>query len=163
MGSPNRYRWLWISLVIFILDRATKLAVERLTPEGHFRPLFDGILNFVHTHNPGIAFGLLADSPSTWQTALLAVSAAGVVLLLGWALATGRAGSARNQFALSCILGGAAGNLADRLLHGSVIDFIDVYWRGYHWPAFNLADSAITVGALILAFDLLLPRRPASK
>jgi len=162
MGSPNHYRWLWISLVIFALDRATKLAVERLTPEGHLRPLLDGFLNFVHTHNPGIAFGLFADSPSKWQTALLAVSAAGVVLLLGWALATGRAGGTRSQVALSCILGGAAGNLADRLLHGSVIDFIDVHWRGYHWPAFNVADSAITVGALLLALDLVLPRRSSS-
>ena len=159
MGSPNRYRWLLISLAIFALDLATKLAVERFTPEGHVRPLLDGVLNFVHTHNPGIAFGLLADSPSQWQTVLLAVSAAGVVVLIGWALATGRAGGARSQVALSCILGGAAGNLTDRLLHSSVIDFIDVYWRSYHWPAFNVADSAITIGAVLLALDLLLPRR----
>jgi len=162
MAAPGRYRWLWISLAILALDRVAKSVVERFTPEGYVRPLIDGLLNLVHTHNPGIAFGLLADSPSKWQTTLLAVSAAGVILLLGWALATGRAGGTRSQVALSCILGGAAGNLADRLLHGGVIDFIDVHWRGHHWPAFNVADSAITIGALLLAVDLIFPRRLSS-
>ena len=159
MASPGRYRWLWISLTILALDRVSKSAVEQFTPEGYVRPLIDGLLNLVHTHNPGIAFGLLANSPSKWQTALLATGAAGVVLLLSWVLATGRAGSARSRVALSLILAGAVGNLADRLIHGGVIDFVDVYWRSHHWPAFNVADSAITIGALLLAVDLLISRR----
>lgn len=162
MVAPGRYRWLWISLAILALDRASKSAIERFTPEGYVRPLIDGFLDFVHTHNPGIAFGLLADSHSKWQTALLAAGAAGVIVLLVWLLVTGRAGSTRSQVALSLILGGAAGNLADRLLHGGVIDFVDVHWRNYHWPAFNVADSAITIGALLLAVDLIFPRRSSS-
>ena len=162
MAAPGRYRWLWISLTILALDRASKSAIERFTPEGYVRPLIHGFLNLVHTHNPGIAFGLLADRQSWWLTALLAAGAAGVIVLLVWLLATGRAGGARSQVALSLILGGAAGNLADRLLHGGVIDFLDVHWRNYHWPAFNVADSAITIGALLLAVDLIFPRRSSS-
>ena len=162
MAASGRYRWLWISLAILVADRASKSAIERLTPEGYVLPLVDGFLNLVHTHNPGIAFGLLADSHSKWQTAVLAAGAAGLVLLLCWLLATGRAGGTRSQVALSLILGGAAGNLADRLLHGGVIDFVDVHWRGHHWPAFNVADLAITIGALLLALDLIFPRRSSS-
>ena len=158
MAAPGRYRWIWISLAVVALDRASKSAIERLTPESHLRPLINGFLNLVHTHNPGIAFSLLADSPSKWQTALLVTGAAGVTAFLCWVLASGRAGSSRSQVALSLILGGAAGNLADRLIHGGVIDFIDVHWRSHHWPAFNVADSAITIGALLLAVDLFFSR-----
>ncbi|HWQ03035.1 MAG TPA: signal peptidase II, partial [Candidatus Nitrosotenuis sp.] len=90
-----------------------------------------------------------------WLRPALIVFALLAVALLVWVLATRRAGGARAEIGLTLLLGGALGNLADRILRGSVVDFVDAHWGEYHWPAFNVADSAITIGAIIVIWDLL--------
>ncbi len=159
MAPAGQARWFWLSLAVLIADRATKLAIENSTPAGFHRVLVPGILTLVHSENPGIAFGLLSDSPSRWLTALLVLSAAVIVLLLVWALATGRGGGRLGHTGLALILGGAVGNLLDRLLHGGVTDFLEVRLGSYRWPAFNVADAAITIGAALVVIELLRERQ----
>jgi signal peptidase II len=164
MAGERHARWLWLSLVILAADRASKFAFERYTSENFRHVLVPGFITLVHSHNPGIAFGLLADSRAGWLTALLIAASAIVVALLAWVLTSGRAGGGRSAAGLALILGGAAGNLTDRLLHGGVTDFFEVHLGSFHWPAFNVADSAITIGALLVLLDLLLNRRhPAAR
>jgi signal peptidase II len=152
---PVRFRWAYLSLGLVLADRLSKLAVERFTEEGFSRTLIPGLLNFVHVRNRGVAFSLLADADSSLLRPALIVFGLTASALLGWVLATGRAGSARAEFGLALVLGGAIGNLLDRILRGSVVDFVDFHIRQYHWPAFNLADSAITIGAILVIWDLL--------
>ncbi len=159
MGNSKSTRWFWLSLLIVAADRATKLAIEAYTPKSFRRVLIPDVVTLVHSHNPGIAFGLFADVGSKWFITLLIAGSAGVILLLAWLLATGRVGSRTTAAGLALILGGAAGNLIDRLMHGSVTDFFEVRLGSYHWPAFNLADSAITIGAVLAVLELLFARR----
>jgi signal peptidase II len=164
MASSASARWFWLSLAILAADRATKAVVEAYTPENYRRVLIRGLVTLVHNHNPGIAFGLLADIASKWLTASLVAGSLAVIVLLCWLLATERAGGRRSQAGLALILGGAAGNLLDRLLRGGVTDFFEVRLGSYHWPAFNVADSAITIGAVLVLLELLFARRhPAEK
>ena len=160
MTGLRRFRWLWLSAGIVAADRATKAAIEAYTDESLRHAIVPGFITLVHSRNPGIAFGLLADAQSTWLTALLIAGSAGVITLLAWLLAAGRAGGCRTRIGLALILGGATGNLIDRLLRGGVTDFFEVRIGSYHWPAFNVADSAITIGAALVVFDLLLGHRP---
>jgi len=159
MASSASARWFWLSLATLAADRATKAVVEAYTPENYHRVLIPGLVTLVHNHNPGIAFGLLADVGSKWLTALLVVGSVAVIGLLCWLLATDRAGALRGQAGLALILGGAAGNLIDRLLRGGVTDFFEVRLGSYHWPAFNVADSAITIGAVLVVLELLFAHR----
>lgn len=155
MAGLGSARWFWLSLAILVVDRATKAAIEAYTPENYHRNVVPGLITLVHSHNPGIAFGLLADASSKWLTALLVGGSVAVIGMLAWLLVTDRAGGRSGQAGLALILGGAAGNLIDRLLRGGVTDFFEVQLRGYHWPAFNFADSAITVGAVLVVVELL--------
>ncbi len=159
MAAATRIRWFWLSLGIVVADRATKLAIERHTPEGFHRTIIPRVIYLVHSHNPGIAFGIFAEAESKWLRALLIATSIVVIGILSWLLATARAGGLRSRVGLALILGGAAGNLIDRLLRGSVTDFFEVWLGSYHWPAFNVADSAISIGAALVVLDLLLGRR----
>ena len=157
-GSPrsaSRSRWLWLILAVVAADRAIKYAVERLTPEGFRKDLVPHAVVLVHSVNPGMAFGLLSESSSKWVSFLLAGSSAAVVVFLVWFLMAGHAGDLLSQAGLSLIAGGAAGNLLDRLLHGGVTDFLELRAGSLVWPAFNLADSAITIGAVLVGLELL--------
>jgi signal peptidase II len=162
MSAPSG-RWLWLALVIVAADRASKFAIERLTVEGFRRPLIPNFADLVHSVNPGIAFGLFSQSASRWISFLLVLSSAAVILLLVWLLVAGRAGGAESQIGVALITGGAAGNLLDRLLHGGVTDFLELRAGNFRWPAFNLADSAITIGAALIVFELLSGERHASR
>ncbi len=155
MVGPGPARWFWLSLAILVVDRATKAAIEAYTTENYHRNVVPGLITLVHSRNPGIAFGLLSDASSKWLTALLVGGSVVVIGMLAWLLVTGHAGRRNGQAGLALILGGAAGNLIDRLLRGGVTDFFEVQLRGYHWPAFNFADSAITVGAVLVVVELL--------
>jgi signal peptidase II len=155
MAFARTARWLGTALGVVSADQLTKQLVERLTEEHWSRTILPGFFDLVHRHNPGIAFGLFADAQSRWATPLLVVFAGAAIALLVWLLARGHAGGALGQAGLALILGGALGNLLDRLQHGSVIDFIDLYVGANHWPAFNVADSAITVGAGLVILELL--------
>jgi signal peptidase II len=150
-ATRNALAWLWLSGLVLALDQASKLAViDSLTAYVDVIPL-TSFFNLVHVHNTGAAFSLFADQPGWQRGFFLAVAlvASGIILYLLRKTAGRRLFSA----ALALILGGAIGNVIDRALYGHVIDFLDVYVGGWHWPAFNIADSAITVGAALLIFD----------
>jgi signal peptidase II len=147
-------RWLWVSLAVLAADRATKYAIERTSPIFRHSIISD-IVVLVHSQNPGIAFSMFSESKSPWLTPLLVASSLVAMGLLVWMIVSGRAGGALAQCGLALILGGAAGNALDRVLHGGVTDFLEVRLWKYLWPAFNVADSAITIGAALVLFELL--------
>lgn len=150
----TRIRWVWFVLTVLAVDQLSKFAVERFTPLGSLRVVIPGFFNLVHTNNPGVAFGLLADSESPWMTSLLIAFSSAVMVFLVWLLVTGRAGARLGQAGMALILGGAAGNVMDRLLRRSVTDFIDFHLRSHHWYTFNVADSAIVIGAGMVLLEL---------
>lgn len=162
MAAPS-VRWLWLAVAILAADRTTKFAIERLTAEGFRRPLVPNFADLVHSVNPGIAFGLFSEASSRWIFFLLVLSSTAVILLLVWLLIVGRAGRVESQAGVALIAGGAAGNLLDRLLRGGVTDFLELRAGNFRWPAFNLADSAITIGAALIIFELLSGESHASR
>ena len=147
------WRYLWISLIVFVLDQASKLAAVKYLTR-HAEVNLAPFLNLTLVYNTGAAFGFLNDAAG-WQNIFFIIVAlvAGVVIL--FMLRRLNPHDAMMAVGLTLILGGAAGNLADSLIHGYVIDFIDVYYGSWHWPAFNIADTAITVGAVLLVLDAL--------
>jgi len=151
----SRAIWVVIAAGIFVADQVTKALVEALIPEHATVPVIPHFLNLDHTTNPGAVFGLFSDSPSPLKTVLLiVVSSLLLALVIGlmWrSQHLGRVGGV----GLALILGGALSNLFDRIRVGRVVDFLDVYYRGYHWYTFNLADASIVVGAGFLVFELL--------
>ncbi|VFN00310.1 MAG: signal peptidase II Aspartic peptidase. MEROPS family A08 [Candidatus Kentron sp. G] len=154
-------RWLAWAALIVILDQGTKyLASTLLTP--HVPVAILPFLSFTLTYNPGAAFSFLSDAGG-WQRWLFAGLSAGVsIVLIGWLRAIPR-GRLLLPAALTLVLGGALGNLWDRLMQGAVVDFIDLHYRGWHFPTFNVADSAITVGAFLLFITLLAPGSDGSE
>ena len=151
----SRVAWAVIAAAIFVADQVTKVVVEASIPEHLTVPVVPHFLNLVHTKNAGAAFGLFSESPSAWKTALLIV-VSGLLLAMVVGVVW------RNQqlrrvagLGLALILGGALSNLFDRIRFGRVVDFVDVYYRSYHWYTFNLADASIVVGAGFLVFELL--------
>lgn len=157
-GTPGA-RSLWLSLAVIVADRATKFAIERYTGPFFRRPVISDIVVLVHNQNPGIAFGVFSDSGSPWLTAFLVASSIAVMILLVWMLMKGRAGGTLAHSGLALILGGAVGNALDRVIHGGVTDFLEVRLGTYRWPAFNAADSAITIGAILVLFELFFGAR----
>lgn len=147
--------WLAIVAGILFLDRASKTLVEALTPLGYIQPVVPGLFTFVHAENPGIAFGFFSDEPSRAVTAALSIATIIVCLLLTWLLVSGRAGRRHASTGVAFILGGALGNLYDRVLHGSVTDFLYFHLGSHYWPAFNVADSAIAVGTVLVGIELI--------
>lgn len=142
-----------VSFVVIILDQLTKwLALQHLAR--HVEIAIAPFLNLVLVYNRGAAFGFLNDAAG-WQNVFfiaLAFIASGVILYM---LYKGDLRERMLRFGLALILGGAIGNVIDRFVHGHVIDFVDVYYKTWHWPAFNLADSAISIGAVLLIADAL--------
>ena len=157
MTLPSRTFWPFVLLGAFVLgaDQLTKYAVEQFTASGSLRVLIPGLLNLVHTNNPGVAFGIFSDSQTPWRAPVLIVFSLGVMCLIAWLLATDRAGSWLGRYGLVLILGGAAGNFLDRVSRRSVTDFIDFHIGTHHWYTFNVADSAIVVGAGLVILELL--------
>ena len=155
-----------IAAAVFFPDRVTKGIIQAKVPVWDSYVVIPGFFNIVHVENRGAAFGLFSDVDSEWRAFfLLCVSLLVLALVAAvlWApsAAGGVAGNRASRLGLSLVLGGALGNLYDRLVNGTVTDFLDVYVGTYHWPAFNVADSAITVGAGLLLLDLWLSRRKA--
>jgi len=151
MGSRSgALSWLVLSAVVIALDQLTKhLALANLQPyESH--EVISGLLSWTLAFNPGAAFSFLAGADG-WQRWLFTALAVGVSAGLAFWLSRLPRSDWRNAAPLALIIGGAVGNLADRLRFGHVTDFIDFYWGNAHWPAFNIADSAICVGAVALA------------
>jgi signal peptidase II len=146
-----------IALAVFVADQLTKTwALARLQA----RPLIlvPDVLDFTLVFNTGVAFGFLARLPPGWRWLVTVFSLAALVLLCSVAVRIVPEGSRVGRLALGLVFGGAAGNLLDRWRFGAVVDFVHVFWRDWHWPNFNVADSAITIGVVLLAAEVAFGR-----
>lgn len=153
-SSPNKpfQLWLGLSIVVIILDQISKLIVLKTIPL-HGSVRLNDFFNWVLVFNPGAAFSFLADGAAWQKWFFISIGLIATAVMI-WLLFR-HAKQTMFCFSISMILGGAVGNLIDRFTHGAVVDFIDIYYRHYHWPAFNLADSAITLGTTLLILDEL--------
>jgi len=141
-------------LLVVGLDQISKMYVSSVMSLHASHPVIDGFFNITYVRNPGAAFGFLSNAAPVFRSLfLIAVSAAAVVMIL-YFLAKNRSAAMLLTFSLSLIVGGAVGNLIDRIRFGNVVDFLDFYVASYHWPAFNAADSAISVGAVLLILQM---------
>lgn len=153
---------LWIAAILIVADQITKALVHASLGLYDSVTVIPGLLNLVHVRNEGVAFGLLNATNLPYKsviTAALAVVASGAIALYYTQLQPHEKWA---RLGLACILGGAIGNLIDRVRQGYVLDFVDVYWDTWHFWAFNVADSAITIGAILVFVDLLLVKPHAS-
>ena len=155
MGLGNKWRlsYLGIAASIIALDRLTKAAIASGMPLHASKNIIPGLFDLVHTRNTGIAFSMFSDSSPFVKSFLIPLFSAAAVVMVLVLLWKSDPGARRFHYALVLILSGAAGNLYDRAVYGYVTDFLDVYAGTYHWPAFNVADSAITIGAGLLLLD----------
>ena len=152
-SSGGMLQWLALAFIILIADQFTKVLIVGYYQLGD-STYVTNFFNLVRWHNSGAAFSFLAGA-SGWQRWFFTVIGLLAAVLIVWMLKS-HAGQKLFAFALACILGGALGNVIDRILYGHVVDFLDFHWGGWHFPAFNIADSAITIGAVCLILDELL-------
>jgi signal peptidase II len=151
----GREMYVMVALLVTVADQLVKSIVDRFMSLHESRVLVDGFLHLTYVRNRGAAFGILSDAELPYQSLLFSLVSALALLAIAvyaWRLP---ASSRLPRLALSLVIGGAVGNLIDRARLGYVIDFVDVFWGAYHWPAFNVADSAISVGVVLLVFDIL--------
>src|SRR4029077_1517358 len=141
----------------------SKAAIEAKSTEGWRHKIIHNFIYVVHSKNPGIAFSIFADSNSHWVKYLLIAGSLIVIAVLAWYLVAAKGISSHAAAGLALLLGGATGNLTDRILHGAVTDFFEVLFGSYRYPAFNVADSAITIGAILILIDVFFPARNVSK
>jgi signal peptidase II len=152
-SSPSRLlQWLGLAFVLLLADQFTKLLIVGTFQLGDSTRIAS-FFNIVRVHNSGAAFSFLAGA-SGWQRWFFTVIGLVAAAVIIWMLRA-HAGQKLFAFALACILGGAIGNVIDRMMYGYVVDFLDFHWRGWHFPAFNIADSAISIGAACLILDEL--------
>lgn len=165
MIIPRHLRWLWLTLGIVFLDRATKVWIESRPPDYFPRTIISNFLILVSSRNPGIAFSFFAGSESLLMRVVLIAGSVVIIGFVAWLLVSSRHNTSIYLAGLALILGGATGNLTDRIVHGAVTDFIQVWlkylpWQIFNpWPTFNVADSAVTVGATLIIFDVLFIRQ----
>lgn len=151
--TSGRRMYFGVAGLVVCLDQITKALVDRYMALYESRSIVDGLLKLTYVQNRGAAFGILSDADlpnQSWLLAVVSLCALAAIAYYAWKLP---AGSRMPRLALALIMGGAVGNLLDRLRLGHVVDFVDVYWGAHHWPAFNVADSAITVGAVLLIVE----------
>jgi signal peptidase II len=157
MNEMNADRGMYVGVagLIVCLDQITKALVDRFMALYESRAVVDGIVRLTYVQNRGAAFGILSDADIPYQSILFAAVSLVALAAIGvyaWRLP---AGSRMPRMALALIMGGAVGNLLDRVRLGYVVDFVDVHWGPHHWPAFNVADSAISIGVALLLLDIL--------
>jgi signal peptidase II len=152
-GSSGMLQWLGLAFIILLADQFTKVLIQGYYHLGD-STYVTSFFNVVRAHNSGAAFSFLAGA-SGWQRWFFTIIGFVAAAVIIWMLRS-HAGQKLFSFAMACILGGAIGNVVDRMVHGYVIDFLDLHWAGVHFPAFNVADSAITLGAICLILDELL-------
>jgi signal peptidase II len=145
--------WIWLAVLAVILDQVTKVAAEQLLTFAQPVYLLP-VLDFTLLYNKGAAFSFLADQPGWQRWFFTAVSIGVSIMLIVWIKRLPR-GAVWLPIALALILGGAIGNLIDRVIYGHVVDFISVHWNNRYFPAFNIADSAITLGAIMMVLDVI--------
>ena len=151
--SPSLLPWLGLALIILIADQFTKVLILGYYNLGD-STYVTSFFNVVRVHNTGAAFSFLA-SASGWQRWFFTAIGVAAALFILWMLKS-HPGQKLFSFALACILGGAVGNVIDRMLHGYVVDFLQFHWNDWYFPSFNIADSAISIGAVCLILDELL-------
>ena len=158
-ASGSKLRWLWLAALVILLDLSTKAMATALLTYGNPVPIMP-MFNLTLLHNTGAAFSFLA-AESGWQRWFFVTLAVGVsVFLVRW-LYSLKVEETWSAIAIVLILGGALGNVYDRVVHGYVVDFLHFYWNDYHFPAFNIADTAITIGAGMMIIDIFRkPREP---
>jgi signal peptidase II len=154
---------LLIAVMVVLLDRITKLAVARNISLHDSVQIIPDFFRLTHVENRGAAFGLFADSPSEWKIWMLVLFSVVALIVVSTLLWRNSHSMTTTGVGLSLILGGAIGNLWDRLISGRVVDFLLFYIGQYQWPAFNVADSAIVVGAGLLVIEILFAKAPAEK
>ncbi len=152
-----------IALAVVLLDQLTKLWIQNSIVLFTTHPVIPGFFNIVHVLNRGAAFGFLNRTDIQWQTYFFFAATALAVMIIGHLLRVARPEDKLLICGLGLILGGALGNLIDRIRMGEVVDFLDFYWKTYHWPAFNVADIAIFLGSLGLLVAFYRMRRPPSR
>lgn len=144
-----------MALVLIALDQVTKSLVNSYIVLHQSIPIIDGFFNLVHVRNPGAAFGFLARAPEYFRSVFFIAVTIGAVIMILYFLKKNEVRDNVLVLALSLIFGGALGNLIDRIRFGEVVDFLDVYVSTHHWPAFNVADSAISIGAVLLLVSMI--------
>ena len=169
MILPARLRWLWVTLGVVALDRASKAWIES-RPLTYFpHAVVPNVVEIVYSRNPGIAFSYFADSSSKLVPYLLIGGSVVIIGVIAWLLVASRQLSALSAAGLALLLAGATGNVTDRMIHGAVTDFLQVWlrflpWRLFNpWPTFNVADAAVTVGAILLIIDVLFSQQQTAK
>ena len=159
MRAFNRVAAAAVAVGVFAVDRLSKWMIETSLAPDTVKAVIPGFFNLVRSENPGVAFGMFAEDSGRWHTpALVLFSVAAILVLAGMLWKIERL-DRMSAVALSLIFGGAVGNVYDRVRSGAVTDFLDFYVRSYHWYVFNLADSAICVGAGLLLLSMFLTRR----
>lgn len=151
----GRLPYLLVALGVLMLDRVTKAAVQAGMDPYRSIPLVPGFFDLTFVQNPGGVFGVFKGIDSGWRSILFTVVPVAAILLITAYARHVPVTHRLTQSSLAMILGGAAGNLVDRLRFGYVVDFLDFHWRGWHWPAFNVADAAICVGVGLLMLETL--------
>lgn len=169
MNLPRRLRWLWLTLAVVFLDRTTKAWIESRPPGFFPHEVWPNYFSIIFSRNPGIAFSFLSDASSPAVRILLIAGSIIIIATIAWFLVAGRNLSALSAAGLALLLAGATGNVTDRMLHGAVTDFLQVWlrflpWQIFNpWPTFNVADAAVTIGAVLLISDILFLKQPVVK
>jgi len=154
-GTFARRVEIWLPILVVALDQITKALVRAKLPLYASTTIIPGFMDFTHVPNSGIAYGFLQTVEFPFKTAILAMIAAAAMIGVGIYAASLARHQLVARIGLALIIGGAAGNLIDRVVWGSVVDFVDVYWRTWHFWVFNVADSAISVGVAVMILDML--------
>jgi signal peptidase II len=154
-AAPPRRLELWLPILVVGCDQVSKALVRARLPLHESVEIVPGLMDFTHVRNTGAAFGLLNGADFPFKPVVIALVATAALVAVGLYAASLAHHQLAARVGLALIIGGAAGNLLDRVVVGSVVDFVDVYWRSYHFWAFNVADSAITVGVTVMILDML--------
>src|ERR1039457_3441001 len=157
-----RWKAYGVSAAVFALDRLTKWVVDTHVSFFDTYRVIPGFFDIVHSQNRGVAFGIFNDSTSQWRTAALVVLSTAAVAVVGAPPWNAARMDRLSMWGLALILGGAAGNVVDRVLWGQVTDFLEFYLGPYHWPTFNVADSAIVIGSGLFLLDTMRSKRQAA-
>lgn len=158
----RKYHFL-IALIVVALDRLSKWTIAHRLSLHDSITVIPGLFRIIHTENPGAAFGIFADSPSQWKVAMLIAFSLVALVIVTILLWKNSHTLTSTGIGLSLILGGAIGNLWDRIVSRQVVDFLLFYIGRYQWPAFNVADSAIVVGACLLVFEIVFAKSPSQQ